>query len=186
MQEYILEFKKLIPANICEKIIKYYDNNFYDAGIVDETKKVSIDKDIRNCTQRSITIPSSFGERITLNYLYDKFHTIMELYRKKYPYSMTTQVSQLDLLKYEANKHKAGYHYHVDYGSSSMKRALSVSICLNNDFQGGEFKFKIGDEEYQYPQNVGDCIVFPSNFMFPHQVNQVTKGTRFALIGWVF
>lgn len=186
MKDYILEFKKLIPANICEKIIKYYDNNYSDAGTVDDKKIVTVDKDVRNCIQRPLTNPSSFGERIVTNYIYSKFHTVMDLYRKKHPYSMTTKVSQLDILKYEANKYKAGYKYHVDYGSSSMKRSLSISICLNNNFQGGEFKFTFKNEEYQYPQNVGDCIVFPSNFMFPHQVNQVTEGTRFALIGWAF
>jgi hypothetical protein len=185
VQEYILELKKLIPSNVCEKIIKYYDNNFDDAGTVDDKKIVTVDKDVRNCTQRPLTNPCTFGEKIVLNYIYSNFFTVMDLYRKKHPYSMTTKISQLDILKYEANEHKAGYKYHVDYGASSMQRALSVSIALNNNFQGGEFKIKLGNEEYQYPQNVGDCLVFPSNFMFPHQVNQVTKGTRFALIGWV-
>ena len=70
-------------------------------------------------------------------------------------------------------------------GISVSERQISVSICLNNDFEGGEFVFDFKDEKYQFPQNVGDAVVFPSNFMFPHQVNQVTQGTRYAIVAWL-
>ena len=68
---------------------------------------------------------------------------------------------------------------------TSENRHLSITIGLNNEFEGGEFVFDLGNEKHQFPQNVGDCIIFPSNFMFPHSVNQITSGTRYALIGWV-
>ena len=45
--------------------------------------------------------------------------------------------------------------------------------------------FDINGEKLNYPQNVGDLIIFPSNFMFPHQVNKIKSGTRFALVTWV-
>ena len=32
----------------------------------------------------------------------------------------------------------------------------------------------------------GDIIVFPSNFMFPHRVEPVTKGNRYSYISWVW
>jgi len=50
---------------------------------------------------------------------------------------------------------------------------------------GGEFKFNLNGVEVQIPQNIGDAIAFPSNFMFPHQVNKILTGTRYAIIGWV-
>ena len=32
----------------------------------------------------------------------------------------------------------------------------------------------------------GDVIIFPSNFMYPHKVEPVTKGTRYYYISWVW
>ena len=83
------------------------------------------------------------------------------------------------------NKHDVGYSWHVDMGYKAEARTLSMSICLNNDFKGGEFVFDLLENQEQFPQNTGDAIVFPSNFIYPHQVNKVTEGTRYALIGWV-
>ena len=95
------------------------------------------------------------------------------------------EISQLDLLKYDANEFKAGYDFHNDFGRKVSQRHLSISICLNNKYEGGEFVFDIPEGHYTIPQNVGDAVIFPSNFMFPHQVNKITKGTRYALIAWV-
>lgn len=60
---------------------------------------------------------------------------------------------------------------------------LTVLTLLNDDFKGGEFvMFK--DEEYKL--NAGDIIVFPSNFLYPHRVNEVTEGVRYSCVSWVW
>mgnify|MGYP001213588018 CR=1 FL=1 len=30
----------------------------------------------------------------------------------------------------------------------------------------------------------GDVVIFPSNFMYPHRVEKVTKGTRYSFVTW--
>ena len=32
----------------------------------------------------------------------------------------------------------------------------------------------------------GDLILFPSNFLFPHRIDPVKKGTRYSYISWVW
>jgi len=93
---------------------------------------------------------------------------------------------QIDFLKYEKNKIKTGYSWHADTGRHCGERACTISISLNNEYMGGSFRIMVDNEEVSYTQNVGDCLMFPSNFMFPHQVNKITSGTRYALIGWVY
>ena len=180
MKEYILEVKKIIPQNFCKKIISYFDNNYIDA----ETTGEGVNKDIRNCLTRPLLEPRSLGERICLNAVKEKIFNCVIHYNEKHNVSID-RISQLDILKYDANKHKAGYNFHVDFGRKVTERHLSISICLNSEYEGGEFVFDITGGHYTVPQNVGDAVIFPSNFMFPHQVNKVTKGTRYALIGWV-
>ena len=59
---------------------------------------------------------------------------------------------------------------------------LSILGVLNNDYKGGEFL--VCDKEFKLKQ--GDMIIFPSCFMFPHEVKEVTEGTRYSWISWAF
>lgn len=179
MKEYILEIKKVIPPFLCKKIISYFDNDYIDAG----TTGAGVNKDIRNCLTRSLFKTKSFGEKICLKAVEEKIFQCIACYKDKHSLDIE-QISQLDILKYETNKHEAGYHFHKDFGLHCSDRHLSISICLNNEFEGGEFVFDIPGGHYVVPQNIGDAVIFPSNFMFPHQVNKITKGTRYALIAW--
>jgi|SaaInl5LU_22_DNA_1037371.scaffolds.fasta_scaffold102293_1 predicted 2-oxoglutarate/Fe(II)-dependent dioxygenase YbiX len=59
---------------------------------------------------------------------------------------------------------------------------LSIVGGLNNDYDGGEFV--MWDTVIDIPP--GAVLIFPSNFMYPHKVNPVTKGTRFSYVSWVY
>jgi PKHD-type hydroxylase len=187
MNQYVVEVRKLIPTSICQRIIRVFDNNYFDAQ-VSNANKSSTNKSIRNCqTTHLHGRKHTFGELILYNYLNRKLFEVIEAYNRKHEDFHVSKLSQLDLLKYEANEHPAGYKWHTDFGTSSTQRALSISIALNNEYEGGEFNIKLnGSENNLFEQNVGDALVFPSSFMFPHQVNKVTKGTRYALIAWVY
>ena len=180
MQSHILELRKFIDPKLCSKIISYFDNSYNDAKTTNGSNK-----NIRNCLTRSLFDNDTLGKSIVSNFVQSKIFEICKIYKDKFPYFDYDKISQLDLLKYVANQYDAGYKYHVDMGYKAEDRQLSISIGLNNDFYGGEFKFSLGDNEVQYPQNTGDVVAFPSNFLYPHQVNKVTKGTRYAIIGWV-
>jgi len=180
MQEYILEVKKIIPSDFCKKIISYFDKDYIDAL----TTGHGINKDVRNCLTRSILETKTFGEKICSNAIKEKIFQCADHYSDKYGVSIS-KISQLDILKYETNKHKAGYNFHQDFGLGCSERHLSISICLNNTYEGGEFVFDLPSGKYTISQNIGDALIFPSNFMFPHQVNKIIKGTRYALISWV-
>lgn len=182
MKQHILELKKFIPNEFCKKIISYFNQELEIAAIVGGVAN----RDIRNCEIKNMMQPKTFGENIVSKYVQTKIFEAAEFYRANvHKHFDPTKISQCDLLRYECNTHKVGYDFHVDMGFGAEPRQLSVSICLNNDFEGGEFVFDLPDGKIQYPQNVGDLLAFPSNFLYPHQVNKVTKGTRYAVVSWV-
>ena len=186
MQSYIREFRKLISPEISKKIISYFDDSFEDATITN--KENPTDKKIRNCQTTSLLIrkKESFGKRLITNFVIKTLKDAVSVYQQDFSQLETTKISQLDLLKYETNNYDAGFKWHIDHGAGGVaERALSLFLCLNNNFSGGEFLFNLPNDQLQVQQNVGDLIIFPSSFMFPHQVNKVTSGTRYALIGWV-
>ena len=84
------------------------------------------------------------------------------------------------------------YEYHFD-GDGCTKydipennfingktRKLSMTIVLNDDYEGGEFQFFT--ETHSIKEKTGTVIVFPSYMV--HRVNPITKGTRYSLVVW--
>lgn len=94
----------------------------------------------------------------------------------------TGVVKEVTVLKYEQG---GFYIYHTDY-FDAQPRQFSLILMLNNDFEGGEIIFTTPsyEEEYKIKNVPGRLLVWPSNFMFPHRVSKVTKGTRFSIVGW--
>lgn len=60
---------------------------------------------------------------------------------------------------------------------------LSILGSLNDNYEGGELLFW-GDEKIEL--KTGQIIIFPSNFMYPHEVKPITKGTRYSFVSWVW
>jgi predicted 2-oxoglutarate/Fe(II)-dependent dioxygenase YbiX len=54
---------------------------------------------------------------------------------------------------------------------------------LNEGYEGGEFLFS---SKHEIPLKAGDMLVFPSNFMYPHEVKELTKGERYTFVAWAF
>jgi len=65
-------------------------------------------------------------------------------------------------------------------------RKLSMTILLNDSFEGGQFEFVSYDKEdcniSPLEMKKGYVVVFPSHM--EHRVAPVTKGTRYSLVCW--
>lgn len=78
---------------------------------------------------------------------------------------------------------------HVDHiktafdGERKGVPILSVVGLLNDDYTGGEFVMW-DDTVVELKQ--GDIMIFPSNFLYPHHVAEVTEGTRNTFVAWVW
>jgi len=60
---------------------------------------------------------------------------------------------------------------------------LTILGSLNNNYSGGEF---IMWESEEIELKAGQIAVFPSNFLYPHKINPVTKGTRYSFVSWAW
>ena len=66
-------------------------------------------------------------------------------------------------------------------------RKLSLSIPLNDGYEGGEFETVYGTFNKAKPrlikQEIGVGIIFPS--WVQHQVKPVFSGTRYSIVSWI-
>ena len=94
--------------------------------------------------------------------------------------SVVNMHSGFHILKYQDN---GKYKEHVDDFGVNAFRRLSISLQLNDDFVGGEFSFFA--DQYRVKLKKNQALIFPSTWMYPHQVLPVTSGTRWAVVSWV-
>ena len=98
-------------------------------------------------------------------------------YKKGGFYYFHTDGSCCHLSKYN-NPENAFFHEKV--------RKLSMTILLNDSFEGGQFEFASYSKEdcniTPLEMKKGQVVVFPSHM--EHRVAPVTKGTRYSLVCW--
>lgn len=80
--------------------------------------------------------------------------------------------------QYRIMEYKTGanIHPHSDHDPGTYG---SISFNLNEDYEGGEFKFFNGN--YTVSLNKGDALIFPADYFWVHEVTKVTKGTRYSI-----
>jgi len=74
-------------------------------------------------------------------------------------------------------------HIHTLFdGEAKGIPILTVLGVLNEDYEGGEFML-CGE---RIELKTGDVIVFPSNFLYPHEVKPVKSGVRYSFVSWAW
>jgi len=101
-----------------------------------------------------------------------KFHFALDL------------IEKLQHLSYDVNDE---FDWHVDcmirYPDRRTIRKISASILLNDDYEGGEFKFASKQANWEIGKIKKNSALFFPSFM-PHNVTPITKGNRQSLIVW--
>ena len=126
------------------------------------TTNKRIEEDIHSCIRNAFDVyklkfnPQSFVTR----------HTIVRFNRYKVSTNMAPHVD----------------HIHSIFdGNEKGIPILSIVGVLNDDYEGGEFIFN-GD--YEVKLKAGDILMFPSNFLYEHEVRGVTNGRRVSFVAW--
>ena len=120
------------------------------------------------------------------NDLFKASGKVLVAYKKKHPYMK--YMSSVRCTNFRVNKYEEGGFMsehadaiHHSHGQHYGFPEVSILLFLNEEYEGGEFI--VADTMYKPKKN--SAIIFPANFMFPHYVNKVTKGTRYSIITWL-
>jgi len=187
IENFIKIYDNVVHPKFVSYMVRYFNTleDFKDAAIVGKNGENQIDKKVRDVQSYGL---NRVRESLTSVFIHNKltkmiFKQINE-YQKIHSFA---QVKYLDMsvLKYGLGGH---YKWHVDAGTT-LNRSLSIIITLNNDYEGGNLLISpSGDEKDKIiiKPGVGKMIIWPSNFMFPHMVEPVTKGKRYSIVGWLW
>jgi PKHD-type hydroxylase len=156
------------------------------------------DESVAFCRKQLESVSYADGKKTQkLSTLYDvkeNAETTVQGKLKKYLstiFSSNTTISNIYNPKivnwFAVNKYSVGdfYGFHVDPFENPTDNGwydYGFSISLDSDYEGGEFVIDGEAGQVAYKLQAGEIAVFP--VMYPHSVNEVTKGTRQNIIGW--
>jgi Rps23 Pro-64 3,4-dihydroxylase Tpa1-like proline 4-hydroxylase len=181
LDAYIFTLDNVVPEELCDKILKeYVDCSLWIPSSVGNGE---VDNTIRNCDIINISegpvIEKNFDVRKKIDEdFYLCASSAINEYRKLFPEVASDIDTGYNLLRYNEGQF---YVQHTD-SFKNQQRSVSCSFLLNDDYVGGEFAFF--DREIMIKGAKGSIIMFPSNFMFPHEVMPVISGTRYSIITW--
>lgn len=182
LDDYIQVFDNVLSDELCDSILKEYSYSA-EGWIPTAVGGGVIDRSIRNVD----TIQMSFEPTIQQNPVVRKFldqevflgaGKAITKYNEVFPDAQIQEDSGYELLRYTTGQF---YTRHTD-SFKQRPRAVSCSFALNDDYSGGEFSFWSGEKVVKAKK--GSAIMFPSNFMYPHEIMPVTSGTRYSIITW--
>lgn len=181
LEDYIYIVKNALSLNLCNEVLEEFKNSDeWQDAIIHSGK---IEKHLRNCQVIAMSYPHVIQKNKDIrhrldNAIFDGASKCIKEYNTRFSYCRIEEDSGYELLKYPEG---CFYTQHVD-SFKARPRAVSCSFILNDDFEGGEFAFF--NREIKYKLEKGDALMFPSNFMYPHEVMPVTKGTRYSIVTW--
>lgn len=175
-------FQNVISEEICKQIIDLGNNKWKQATIGD---KNALDVGKIDTKTRETDVAWSNDD-----WLYEVcWHYLHTANRNSNWNFEISSCEPMQITKYKKNGH---YEFHQDgngfsrYDNTENKflhnktRKLSMTIVLNEDYEGGEFEFF--QDINLIKEKMGTVIVFPSYMV--HKVRPITKGTRYSLVAW--
>ena len=176
INDYIVEFENILPNYLIDAIFREYEHapdwsaSFIGNGVVDKT--------IRNVDSILLSMITTDIRKAIDDEIFNCAGEAIKRYNELFPTAMIAQDSGYELLRYTEGQF---YKEHTD-SFNLRPRSVSCSFMLNDDYEGGEFAFF--EKELKFKPKKGSVLMFPSNFMYPHEIMPVIRGVRYSIITW--
>jgi len=176
--EAIVELKNIVSPDFIDKMIPLINHK----AIKNLKIASGLDTNIRSV--KGYLLNSETPTNIFYwNYVKKEIERLYTFYKAKFPKMKSNKINQIDLLKYSVG---GKYEVHTDH-FTTCPRHLSIIINLNDDYEGGDLIFTDQKEKEikRLKLGKGSIVFFPSNFMYPHGIQPITKGTRYSIVAWL-
>ena len=188
MSDHILYLQSFIDKDICKSIMDSLDNLERDAstqstdGLLNDDADTYFDPDIKYIDK--------VRDRIFIDGL-KEYASKIRSFNWSYYNTKSFHCSEMIIRRYNQGSE---FKYHHDDIIGEMfqhwfirrQNILTCNFYFSDakDYEGGDLVFTCSDKKYH--TSVGDIIIFPSNWMFYHEVQKITKGKRYSGTVWLY
>jgi len=184
IRDYVKVYNDRIDLQMCKSIVNslekcpWNEHQFYDpaAGYYSKEKELSITFD---------DIPESMALKQIIWLALDQY-VMKDFSEFNTWFNGWEGFTHLRFNKYDVNTQMAIHCDHIKTMFDGTRKGipiLSVIIGLNDNYTGGDFIMWNTEKIEIKP---GSIMIFPSNFMYPHYVTEVTSGVRYSCVSWVW
>jgi len=190
LSKYVANYENFLDQDYCKQTIKdlkkaeWSTHTFYQA---ESGKHVSYDNEL------SVSW-SNIKQRQEIQ---DKLYHGLQRYLNELPtiakadnvyewFTGWSGYSELRFNKYDKTTKMKLHCDHIHSMFDGVRKGipvLSLLGCLNDNYEGGEL-IMFADQEIELKS--GSLLIFPSNFMYPHEVKPVKKGSRYSYVSWAW
>ena len=194
-------FTAAIDPETCQRLIDLGSGAFKDGHVDRQTEVSEIERVTGKTGDLGLDVASRRSDIAWINqqWVYDLIFPYMESANQKAGWNFDIRASEpLQLTRYKPGGfyywHKDGCGDHLstykrpenEYLNGRVRK-LSMTILLNDAYQGGDFQFSAlsqAEIKIQTPKlgGIGSIIIFPS-FM-QHRITPITSGVRYSLVAW--
>ena len=166
----------VISKNICESIIANFESDpewkqhtWYTTS--EDNHKSKHNQELDVLFGRKLDILEQYLDKSLANYYKDTGLS-----------NLVTYHSAVRLNKYKPGTIMSEHYDLIRRNKQDGIPVLTFLGLLNDNFEGGHFVLR--DKVIEFKQ--GDVMIFPSTFIYPHKVEEVTKGTRYSFVSWAY
>ena len=182
LYNYIYYYPHVLDPASCNSIIQHYNKDTFNSWQTSTFSNAYKNLGTSKVDMKEFWIaPQMFG--------YKTIQQGFDIAVKDY-ISIHTRIKIQEYTNFRINCYETGgfMKEHIDnihhsHGQKTGYPHLTSLIFLNDNYEGGEFMML--DETYKPEVKQGSVIVFPSNFMYDHEVKKVTKGNRYSVMTWI-
>jgi len=186
IKNFIKIYDQILPWNALSNLIRFANiSKFRITKVGNSDDNFEVNFNIRRAFALGLSNTSNLISNVHwFNLLYFYFNKYLRQYKfdaniLDYDYK---EIFDIEILKYE---NTGFYTWHYDH-FATLPRTMSCILLLNNDYEGGNLCFRNpdGSGEWEVEVKPNRMIIWPSNFIYPHTVKPVTKGTRYSVVAW--
>lgn len=190
IKDFVQYIPNALPIDLCDKIVETYQkssiwksHSWYNPK-ENKVKHYSNDCEIlaphecielENVSTQYVDSLFEITKKFITNYC-QQFDVQGMIKRHTYP----------RLNRYQIGTHMSPHFDHIQSifdGEEKGIPILSAIGNLNRDYKGGELVFFRKD---MLRMNVGDLVIFPSCFIYTHEVTTVEDGARYSYVVWSY
>ena len=185
LSDYVKIYENHLPASVCKSACKnleessWSEHKFYRSS---DHQLVSFEKELSVSYQpifESDAINKSIWYAIE-KYILKDFANFSEWFNGWSGYS------HVRFNRYDPETRMKLHCDHIHSLFDGERKGIPILTlvgALNDDYEGGEFVL-FGDQKVALP--TGSIAVFPSNFLYPHEVKPVKSGVRYSFVSWAW
>ena len=187
LKTYLKVYKDWIPSDICKETVKelekvegqFQTHQFYD---------VSTNSHHSYNNELSVTWSNVKHKDYIMKRIWDglqRYHTELTDWGCDW-YASWQGYTEVRFNRYRENTQMKLHCDHIHSMFDGERKGiptLTILGGLNDGYEGGDLVFW---QDTHITLKAGEIMIFPSNFLYPHRVDLVTKGTRYSYVSWTW